>query len=68
MLIDEGKLLWNSAMSQSSSFWNAVKNVLQGGGHICIVMAATYASEVQGLPDGSLPSPDLKVLESVNLW
>ena len=66
--IDEGKLLWDSAMSQSSGFWDAVKNILQGRSHICIVMAATYVSEVQGLPDDNPPPPYTEGLESVTLW
>ena len=68
VLIDEGKLLYDSGMSDSSSFWAAVKIVLQGGGNTCIVMAATYAGEVRGLPDASPSPPYIEGLESVSLW
>ena len=68
VLIDEGQLLWDSDKSQSGSFWTTLKNVLQGGGHICIVMAAAYGSEVQGLVDGTPTPTDLQGLKSVNPW
>ena len=68
VLMDEGKLLWDSGMSQSSGFWDAAKNVLQGRVNICIVVAAPYASEVQGLTDDSPPPPHIEGLESVSLW
>ena len=68
VLIDEGQLLWDSDKSQSGSFWMTLKNVLQGGGHICIVMAAAYGSEVQGLVDGTPTPTDFKGLMCVNPW
>ena len=68
VLIDESQLLWDSDRSLSSGFWTTLKTVLRGGGHICIVMAAAYGSEVQGLVDGTPTPADLKGLQSVNPW
>ena len=68
VLIDEGQLLWDSTLSQSSGFWEALKNVLQGRRNICIVMAAAYGSEVQGLVDGTPTPTDFKGLMCVNPW
>ncbi len=68
VLIDEGQLLWNSDMSQGKGFWTTLKIVLQGEGHICIVMAAAYGSEVQGLVDGTPTPTDFEDLKSVNPW